>query len=472
MASKRNPSEKASAVGPYASFGGLIGVLLSLTDNPLSLLPLMGGLDALQCFLAFVLGGVACGCLAQAAMPVRVASRVRRVNAGCVLAAIGMVVAVASGALSAPLSLFAFGGALFGAGLAAAIVRWACAFGGEGEHDVLEGVAQACLVAVVFKLAFLAAAEAAAWSTAFLIALGLSLGAVLPRRSEDERSRAPFWREAVPRLRQAAARNWLPASGLVLLVYISASVWGAESVGSSMSTVLGIESSWGSTVGFLAGALLLYALARKTSRDGLRVLYRIAPVVCVSLLLLAWLIGSENNVLGRFAFNIPLGCALAIMGSLLWVRLVALDAELDLKVVFGMAGACYALIFLVVFAVWPMVGDAGMSLAARSAMVVYVTAACAVFAVECCGASGSASARDFKSLGEERCRKIGEEAQLSPREGEILVLLAQGRSAPFIAEELFVSTNTVKTHIRRIYSKVGVHSKEELLDIVHGERGM
>jgi DNA-binding CsgD family transcriptional regulator len=45
--------------------------------------------------------------------------------------------------------------------------------------------------------------------------------------------------------------------------------------------------------------------------------------------------------------------------------------------------------------------------------------------------------------------------------------LAQGRSAPYIAEAEFIALNTVKTYIKRLYAKVGIHSREELLDIVY-----
>ncbi|WP_371619325.1 response regulator [Streptomyces sp. NBC_00454] len=44
---------------------------------------------------------------------------------------------------------------------------------------------------------------------------------------------------------------------------------------------------------------------------------------------------------------------------------------------------------------------------------------------------------------------------LTPREGEILTLLARGRSNTEIAADLFLSANTVKTHINRIFAKTG-----------------
>lgn len=55
---------------------------------------------------------------------------------------------------------------------------------------------------------------------------------------------------------------------------------------------------------------------------------------------------------------------------------------------------------------------------------------------------------------------------LSSREVDILSLLVAGRNGPYIAEHLCVSDNTVKTHIRHIYTKLDVHNRQELLDLV------
>lgn len=48
----------------------------------------------------------------------------------------------------------------------------------------------------------------------------------------------------------------------------------------------------------------------------------------------------------------------------------------------------------------------------------------------------------------------------------VMTMFAQGRSALYIAEELCISESTVRTHIRRIYSKLDIHSRQELIDAV------
>ena len=64
------------------------------------------------------------------------------------------------------------------------------------------------------------------------------------------------------------------------------------------------------------------------------------------------------------------------------------------------------------------------------------------------------------------CDHLVEQYRLSPRESEVLWLLARGYGARYIAERLYISADTVRTHCKRIYEKVGVHTKEELIEMI------
>lgn len=55
---------------------------------------------------------------------------------------------------------------------------------------------------------------------------------------------------------------------------------------------------------------------------------------------------------------------------------------------------------------------------------------------------------------------------LSDREAQIVREFASGRSARYLAEWYMLSEHTVKTHLRRAYTKVGVHSRQELIDAI------
>ncbi len=50
---------------------------------------------------------------------------------------------------------------------------------------------------------------------------------------------------------------------------------------------------------------------------------------------------------------------------------------------------------------------------------------------------------------------------LSERELEVLTLIAEGLTNPEIASRLFLALNTVKTHTRNIYGKLGVHNRTQ-----------
>jgi len=65
-------------------------------------------------------------------------------------------------------------------------------------------------------------------------------------------------------------------------------------------------------------------------------------------------------------------------------------------------------------------------------------------------------------------RRVPGLSSLSPREREVVDLLAKGYRAPSIARRLHISPNTVRNHLKKAYQKLGVHSQEELLDLVTG----
>ena len=68
---------------------------------------------------------------------------------------------------------------------------------------------------------------------------------------------------------------------------------------------------------------------------------------------------------------------------------------------------------------------------------------------------------------EERVELVAEEYGISKRELEVFQLLAQGRTAARIEQELYISRGTVNTYSHRIYQKLDVHSRQELLDLVY-----
>ena len=67
------------------------------------------------------------------------------------------------------------------------------------------------------------------------------------------------------------------------------------------------------------------------------------------------------------------------------------------------------------------------------------------------------------------CDKIARRYLLSPRQAEVLNLLARGHNASYIEDKLCISLSTAKSHISGVYRKLGVHTQQELLAFVQNE---
>lgn len=71
---------------------------------------------------------------------------------------------------------------------------------------------------------------------------------------------------------------------------------------------------------------------------------------------------------------------------------------------------------------------------------------------------------------DESCMRLSREHELSERQSEVLALLARGYDTPAISRKLYVSQNTVRTHVKKLYVTLGVHSKQDLIELVNKAR--
>lgn len=78
------------------------------------------------------------------------------------------------------------------------------------------------------------------------------------------------------------------------------------------------------------------------------------------------------------------------------------------------------------------------------------------------GTSGSNPALPYEAI----IARIQADYSLSPRERDVALLLGRGRNRQFVADELGISLETAKTHATNVYRKLGVHSQQELLDVI------
>ncbi|MGD9792632.1 MAG: LuxR C-terminal-related transcriptional regulator [Acidimicrobiia bacterium] len=65
---------------------------------------------------------------------------------------------------------------------------------------------------------------------------------------------------------------------------------------------------------------------------------------------------------------------------------------------------------------------------------------------------------------------IGRDAGLSERESQVLVLCAEGLTNREIAETLYINVETVKSHLKNVYSSLGLHNRAQAATYVHRAR--
>ena len=71
-----------------------------------------------------------------------------------------------------------------------------------------------------------------------------------------------------------------------------------------------------------------------------------------------------------------------------------------------------------------------------------------------------------KATMRKNAEQMGKQFLLSDREVEVLTLYALGWTQKRVAEELYISPSTAHAHIKRIYAKTGLHSRQEILDFM------
>ncbi len=69
----------------------------------------------------------------------------------------------------------------------------------------------------------------------------------------------------------------------------------------------------------------------------------------------------------------------------------------------------------------------------------------------------------------ERCAAVADRFELTPREREVMQLIATGKDMAAMQEILVLSKSTVSTHREHVYHKMGIHSKQELIALIDAE---
>lgn len=85
---------------------------------------------------------------------------------------------------------------------------------------------------------------------------------------------------------------------------------------------------------------------------------------------------------------------------------------------------------------------------------------------------GTADVSDAAPLSdtESACRRIARRRGLTARQSELLSYFALGRDVSYVAQALYLSPNTIRSYRKDLYAALGIHGKQELIDLVESER--
>lgn len=333
------------------------------------------------------------------------------------------------------------------------------------------------LSAAVFFIIYALPQAAIPW-IAFLVLMPSTIGVLLLARREEAPAHPMF--ETVPRqrhdrLREAVAELWRP----LLCIAFSAFIVGLIRIDSLSDGSLLHQINASNMLGlFVASLVLLGTWKFVYERIGLTKIYQVLfPLTATAFLLLPLFEGAFRNLFVSFEFLV-----FSITSSLMVITCArtARSQSLHPVLVYGLfGGIVYA--FSVVGA---LVGYVLDSMQGESFMPLLVIALAAIYALSLAmtlqrrrnkekaisgtgsGAGESVGEQKTDASFEVRCVAIVERYGLSKREAEVLSMLARGRDVPYIAEELVVSKNTVRSHTKNIFVKTGVHSRQELIDLV------
>lgn len=304
--------------------------------------------------------------------------------------------------------------------------------------------------------------------------------AVAPSRaasaSEGSRARTVFGVSAVPRTRErtsAAERRTmlvlLAIAAVVLAVIRSVSylgMWGDTNA--NISTAL----PWLTAMIVPAVCVVVFAYAALARLADAALPIRFQPallLILVGLFVVAIQANPTGASLGFLTVVIQIDELFAHL--LFWTVVVTALDVLDVPSyrVMGVAGVVYAgaSIAWVLLLGRAAIVDTLLVMLATYAFV--VVALCAVWFVPSRkdAASGEVAAPLVQTVSD-TCLELAGRYALSPRETEVFVLLAQGRTRAFIQDELVLSGSTVKTHVSHIYAKMGVHDRQEMMDLIWG----
>ena len=258
--------------------------------------------------------------------------------------------------------------------------------------------------------------------------------------------------------------TWIALACAALCTYTVACIWGASAnnltIGSDLWPGLSLRSTLGSLFAALLILILIFLDGRRKKHLSSLVepLKDFGPLICISLLLISFLFRADVSGMSSSA-NVIFGFCMATCALVLLSKFSS-DSLPSSAVISGTALSAAFILFaaLASMYIWPLMGDSFAQSVSVTLRIIFLTVV--VIVLFRTKASSSSTEDDARK---NELKAIGARYGLSEREMEVLPFLLERRSATYISEKLFISSNTVKTHTRHIYEKTGIHTREELI---------
>lgn len=380
-----------------------------------------------------------------------------------------------------PVAPVAFGAA-FGAGLTVLSVAWGTVFAQLEPEDLLFNSALCIALAAIFH--FIAEPLSPSPIGLALIICTLVASIVLlhkaralgkPATSQPSTTSASHTEnpDHQVQLHRMFAILWMPLTGACITCFIFGLTW--DPVISSEQTRLPDPlGAWKSLIGpSLIAAIVALTTLRKASSSPLRLLNQAVYPIAVALLLALPVISTSNNTAAS-VIDVLTQASFAVIALVIWCSMASSSQSIPLTTSF-IFPACLALLALAFVAGLYAIAVIGTD--GRTICLVMLTGYLALIAISFAQGSKQredqrnkpASSDNSRSYIHRRCDVLTVKHGLSPREREVLYYLGRGYNHGYVAEKLYISENTVRTHVRHIYGKLGINSREELLSLIDSE---
>ena len=369
-------------------------------------------------------------------------------------------------------------GFLAGACLAYVCASWLLAYAAAGPWSSLLHAALAlCLAGIVYIVGLELPGEGVAACELLLAAGAAGCLVFTAPESNEEAVEALDVQDVRSTVLAFARSQWVPLIGVALIVFVFGHRWSsaAEGLGVGKQGLLGgYEYLLGPLVAFFAAWILLTRVHNGTpQRTACRVLIPVAAALMLVIPVINPIRGFYRVIDPSQPWCVALGSALDVLNESA-VSLLLLSALVSLASAPRTTGAppiAAGALLAASCAAGALLGIGSYSLVgADGTIVCFLAWTVYLLCVGLAELSGSKGERIVHETVEASIARasdsISRRCGLTKREEEVLRHLARGHTYAHIAQEMFISENTVRTHAKHIYAKVGVDGREGLFGLV------